>query len=80
MCPTFKMTYPNYYRAYAMNTNASWRSTYAVGSATLVLFGDDAGSSVGTADPSFEPSTELGRVHSGKKANVVYLDGHMEKL
>jgi len=80
MCPTFKKTYPSYYRGYAMNTNASGRSTYSSGATTLILFGDDAGCTAANADGSFDPAAEMGRVHGGKKGNVVYLDGHVEKL
>jgi prepilin-type processing-associated H-X9-DG protein len=44
-----------------------------------ILFGDDGSLITGEVDPAFDPSTEYGRYHNGG-GNVVYLDGHVDRL
>jgi prepilin-type N-terminal cleavage/methylation domain-containing protein/prepilin-type processing-associated H-X9-DG protein len=81
MCPSFKSlsaAYSTYTRSYSMNSSVSGTSILAGRPTALVLFGDDSGCTVATADSQFG-TNEVYRIHGGGKAQVVYLDGHVEK-
>ena len=81
MCPTLKAisSYKSYTRGYSMATNsgASGASILSIRATTVVLFGDDSGCTSALKDSQFS-TNQVGALH-GKKGNVVYLDGHVEK-
>jgi len=67
-------------RSYAMNMSASEFNLLAgSGQPNTILFGDDS-LLVGNpaADAQFS-TNEINRIHNGK-ANVVYVDGHVDKM
>ncbi len=77
MCPTLKLSKRTYTRGYSMASDASGKMITAVSATTVVLFGDDTGCMINTADGMFG-TNEVNKIHSGK-GHVVYLDGHVEK-
>lgn len=85
MCPTFsqKVTLATNYvtRSYSMNRDASGANMFGITSAAnLPLFCDLTNALIGTASmtntPQFTNINFISRIHSGKRGNVVYLDGH----
>lgn len=82
-CTTFSMKsnckVGNPYRSYSMNTGANWFNLLAgQGQANTILFGEDSKLvSDLTADAQYS-TNETARWHNGK-ANVVYVDGHVEQ-
>ena len=78
MCPAFRMKYPTYYRGYSMiEMDLGWMGKPV----KQILFADDALCNSLTADSKMA-TNEIGRIHGNgslANANVIYLDGHVEK-
>jgi len=77
MCPEFKTKNPTYCRGYSM-----FSMTLGMASPVKqILFADDALCSAANADSAMV-TNDIGRIHGNgslANANVVYLDGHVEK-
>jgi prepilin-type processing-associated H-X9-DG protein len=88
ICPTFAQQkvcgVANPLRSYSMSTNVGHRllSDTNLNASIMILFGDEhlTNSSPLKMDGAFEPMFELGRDHRGKRGQVVYVDGHVERL
>lgn len=84
LCPTFALKsvcgQTDAVRSYSMNTALHWRVYFDVSSVAVrtVLFGDDNGLRSGQTDSQFA-TNEVGRWHVNR-GQVVYLDGHVDKL
>lgn len=85
VCPTFsRRATPaaNFVtRSYSMYSGASYLNMFGLTAATTnPLFGDITNALVGTAlttmAPDFTGTNLISKIHSGKRGNVVYLDGH----
>lgn len=84
LCPTFALKsicgQTDAARSYSMNSNLSWSVYFEASSraARTVLFGDDRNVGASPYDPQFG-TNEMSTWHAGK-GQVVYLDGHVDKL
>ena len=85
LCPTFGLPancrVPDAVRSYSMSSNLNDRvmADRAIKPTMEILFADAWSVSNSTSVASFSSTNEVGRWHSGR-GQVVYLDGHVDKL
>ena len=88
LCPTFAQKkvcgWTDAVRSYCMNTNLDWRNLFDPGilPSQMILFGDAKLSAAAPTkyDSVFLPPADVAKYHRTARGNVVYLDGHVERM